>query len=75
MEPPDNRTIYFPRYASSGQMVSHGQPDKFFDDVQRWLNIPATNSIPDHQKNDKKIDPVVQNPAAGVSAYHAGEKS
>ncbi len=37
VDAPDKRTIYFPRYRSSGHMVSLAQPDKFLDDVQRWL--------------------------------------
>jgi hypothetical protein len=51
VETPDKRTIYFPHYASSGHMVSLAQPDKFFDDVRKWLNIfgdhiYAQSSIP-----------------------------
>ncbi|MCG6538233.1 MAG: hypothetical protein L7F78_26830 [Syntrophales bacterium LBB04] len=34
---PYKRTIYFPRYAGSGHMVSLAQPEKFFYDVVRWL--------------------------------------
>jgi hypothetical protein len=36
---PYKRTIYFPRYHDSGHMVSLGQPEKFFDDVKRWLGF------------------------------------
>ncbi len=38
METPDMRPIYFPRYRASGHMVTLAQPDKFFDDVGRWLS-------------------------------------
>jgi len=34
---PASRTIYFPRYTSSGHMVSLMQPDKFRNDVEGWL--------------------------------------
>lgn len=38
VETPQKRTIYFPRYASSGHRVTLAQPDKFFEDVQKWLS-------------------------------------
>ncbi len=37
-ETPDMRSIYFPRYRESGHMVTLAQPEKFFDDVERWLS-------------------------------------
>lgn len=37
-EIPDMRSIYFPRYRESGHMVTLAQPEKFFDDVERWLS-------------------------------------
>lgn len=35
---PASRIIAFPRYPSAGHMVTHGQPEKFFADVRRWLS-------------------------------------
>jgi hypothetical protein len=38
IETPDMRPIYFPHYRASGHMVTLPQPDKFFNDVERWLS-------------------------------------
>jgi hypothetical protein len=38
IETPYMRSIYFPRYRSSGHMVTLAEPDKFFDDVEKWLS-------------------------------------
>ncbi|HEY9160210.1 MAG TPA: hypothetical protein VIS94_03885 [Desulfomonilia bacterium] len=38
IETPDMRPIYFPRYRVSGHMVTLAQPDKFLNDVERWLS-------------------------------------